>query len=282
MAREKKPEEEIKTDLWKDTFSDLMNLLLCFFVLLYAMSAVDEVKYAELVASLSNSFSIFSSGAQAIGEGQLVSSGATQLNNLDEYYSDMGKASDSDEEEDPTAAQRKQDMTNVYSDVVKGTEDNRIGDDVAVTMDNGYQYVMISINGGILFDSGSAEIRSGAKSILSRVSYILKPYKDRLIKIEGHTDNVPIKTSAYPSNLWLSTARATNVLEYFVENKGLSQRNMEASGRGDVDPVADNSTANGRSKNRRVEIKIYSNIDYTVVHSNSESKVTGNGGKSDR
>lgn len=70
-----------------------MNLLLCFFVLLYSMSSVDEVKYSELVASMSNSFSIFSGGAQSIGEGQLISSGATQLNNLDEYYSDMGKAS---------------------------------------------------------------------------------------------------------------------------------------------------------------------------------------------
>ena len=82
MAK-KKQEEEIKTDGWKDTFSDLMNLLLCFFVLLFSMSNVDEVKYAELVASLSNSFSIFNGGAQAIGEGVLVSSGATQLNNLD-------------------------------------------------------------------------------------------------------------------------------------------------------------------------------------------------------
>ena len=72
MAK-KKQEEEIKTDLWKDTFSDLMNLLLCFFVLLYSMSSVDEVKYSELVASMSNSFSIFSGGAQSIGEGQLIS-----------------------------------------------------------------------------------------------------------------------------------------------------------------------------------------------------------------
>lgn len=263
MAR-KKEEEEIKTDLWKDTFSDLMNLLLCFFVLLYSMSSVDEVKYSELVASMSNSFSIFSGGAQAIGEGQLISSGATQLNNLDEYYSDMGKAAEDIDADDPMAEEKKKqqkDTRKLYSDVVEGTEKNRIEDSVSVTMDENYQYVMISLSGGVLFDSGSAEIRSGAKTILSRVSYILKNYKDRQIKIEGHTDSNPIHTREYPSNRWLSTARATKVLEYFVEEKGLSEKHMEASGRGDVDPVADNSTAAGRAKNRRVEIKIYSDID---------------------
>ena len=258
MAREKKPEEEIKTDLWKDTFSDLMNLLLCFFVLLFAMSTVDEVKYAELVASLSNSFSVFTGGAQAIGEGMLVSSGATQLNNLDEYFSDMGKASESEEEEDPQAAKRMDDVKDVYGQVVEGTEDNRIQDDVDVTIDDGYQYVMISLSGGVLFDSGSDTIRSGAKPILSRVSYILKEYKNRQIKIEGHTDNVPIKTAQFPSNFWLSSARANRVLDYFVLEKGMSRKNLEASGRGEEDPVADNKTAEGRSKNRRVEIKIYS------------------------
>ena len=145
--------------------------------------------------------------------------------------------------------------------MVEKTENNRIEDAVSVTMDENYQYVMISLSGGVLFDSGSAEIRKGAKTILSRVSYILKNYKDRQIKIEGHTDNVPIHTREFPSNRWLSTARATKVLEYFVDEKGLSEKHMEASGRGYVDPVADNSTAAGRAKNRRVEIKIYSDID---------------------
>ena len=176
----------------------------------------------------------------------------------------MGKAAEDTDADDPMAEEKKKqqkDTRKLYSDVVEGTEKNRIEDSVSVTMDENYQYVMISLSGGVLFDSGSAEIRSGAKTILSRVSYILKNYKDRQIKIEGHTDSNPIHTREYPSNRWLSTARATKVLEYFVEEKGLSEKHMEASGRGDVDPVADNSTAAGRAKNRRVEIKIYSDID---------------------
>ena len=265
MARAKKQEQEIKTDGWKDTFSDLMNLLLCFFVLLYSMSNVDEVKYAELVASLSNSFSVFSGGAKAVGEGLLVSSGATQLNNLDEYISDMGKARESDNEEDPLAEfeeqqknEQQQKTEQLYTEVVSAAEQQHLEDSVDVTMDDQYQYVMISLSGDLLFASGSAEIPDGAKQVLSRVGDILKAYPNKLIKIEGHTDNVPINNPVYPSNLWLSTARATKVFEYLESKKGLKAKNLEASGRGEVEPVADNSSQKGRARNIHVEIKIYS------------------------
>lgn len=260
MAKNKE-KAEIKTDGWKDTFSDLMNLLLCFFVLLFSMSTVDEVKYAELVASLSNSFSIFNGGAQAIGKGTLVSSGATQLNNLDEYYSDMGKkAEDTEDADDPQAelqAKQRAQMEEVYGEMTAQTEAKHLEDDLDVTIDDGYQYVMLSLSGSVLFDSGSAEIRKEAQPILSRVGDILKNYEKNQIKIEGHTDDRPIKTSEYPSNLWLSTARATKVLEYFNEKKNISMKHLEASGMGDVHPVASNKSAAGRAKNRRVEIKIY-------------------------
>ena len=212
----KKEKEEIKTDGWKDTFSDLMNLLLCFFVLLYAMSNVDQVKYAELVASLSNSFSIFSGGEKAVGDGQLVSSGASQLNNLDDYYSDMGKASESEKEEDPMSELEKQQKEEqqksteqLYSDIVEKTEENRLQDSVQVSMDNSYQYVMISLSGGILFDSGSADIRSGALPIISRVGDILKSYTNKRIKIEGHTDNVPIGSIQATGNFLRRELRAS-------------------------------------------------------------------------
>lgn len=199
MAKNKE-ETEIKTDGWKDTFSDLMNLLLCFFILLYSMSSIDEAKYAELVASLSNSVSIFSGGEKAIGQGQLISSGATQLNNLDEYYSDMGKqAQETENADDPMAKleakqaqEKKKRMDELYGDVVGQTEKKQLDDDLDVTIDDGYNYVMLSLNGSVLFESGSAEIQKDAKKILNRIGDVLKMYPKNTIKIEGHTDNVPI------------------------------------------------------------------------------------------
>ena len=140
-------------------------------------------------------FSIFNGGAQAIGEGVLVSSGATQLNNLDEYFSDMGKANESENEEDPLSEfmdkleeEQKKKTEELYSDVVEQTEQKRLEDSVDVTIDDSYQYVMISLSGDLLFESGSAEIPDGAKKVLSRVGDILKSYSGKLIKIEGHTD----------------------------------------------------------------------------------------------
>ncbi len=91
---------------------------------------------------------------------------------------------------------------------------------VNVNMDEQYQYVQISLNGAILFDSGSDEIKKSAVPLLSKVGDILKIYDDHMIKIEGHTDNVPISSSTFKNNMWLSTARATQVFEYFT-NKNI-------------------------------------------------------------
>ena len=108
-----------------------------------------------------------------------------------------------------------------------------------------------------LFDSGSAEIKKESVGVIDKIGDILKTYDKHLIKIEGHTDTVPMKNGKYESNMWLSTARATKVFEYLVNKKGLSPKTLEASGRGEYEPLASNDTREGRAKNRRVEIKIY-------------------------
>lgn len=267
MAREKKQEEEFDTGGWINTFADLMNLLLCFFVLLFSMSTVDAEKFEQLVASLSSSTSIFDGGEKAFGQGALIASGATQLSRLDTYTSDMGKANESDNQSDPMkeyeeakTQEQKEKTEALYADVTDMSEQKNIDGAIDVTIDEeGYQYVLISLSGAILFDSGSAEVKENAKPVLSKVGDILKVYNKHIIEIEGHTDNIPIHNAEYDNNLWLSTARATNVFEYFVEKKGLEPESLKATGRGEYDPLNDNKTDKDRARNRRVEIKIYSN-----------------------
>ncbi|MFW5632844.1 MAG: flagellar motor protein MotB [Acetivibrio ethanolgignens] len=269
MARKKKEDSGGGgSPAWMATFSDLMNLLLCFFVLLFAMSSVDEEAFADIAASFNNSFSIFSGGAQAIGEGKLVSQGASQLNNLSQYFNQMGAAGEDDSMEEGTgsvseykeqlAEEQKKATEMIYEEIVEAAEKKNIEDAVEVAVDEGYQYVRIVMNGAILFDSGSDRIKEGAIPILSKIGDILKTYDKHLIKIEGHTDNIPIKSNRFPNNVWLSTARATEVFAYLTEKKKLDPESMEASGRGEYNPIADNKTESGRAKNRRVEIKIYS------------------------
>lgn len=270
LARGKKAKEASKgSPAWMATFSDLMNLLLCFFVLLFSMSAIDAEKFEQVVASLSNSFSIFQDSASGIGEGQLISNGISQLQNLGEYFNDLGNNSEDSndssqkdpyEEYKEQLQQEQQQVTEeMYEEISGLVNKNKVDKYVSVGMDDNYQYIKISMYGEIMFDSGKAEIKPEAKQILNKIGDILKVYDDYLIKIEGHTDNVPVRDGGtYKNNLWLSTARASTVWEYLTEVKKLDPTTLESSGRSEYDPIADNSTPEGRRKNRRVEFKIYS------------------------
>lgn len=244
---------------WMSTFSDLMNLLLCFFVLLFSMSTLDAQKFEQLAASFSDSFSIFSAGSTSVGEGLLVGNGVMQLNQLDEFMNTMGKeAEEVPEAEDPLEEMKEQQLNEseqlaeLIEEMVK--EQNL---DKEVDVDFTSQYVSLTLNGGILFDSGSADIKPGADQLLDRIGIILEKYAKSIVEIEGHTDNVPINTARYKDNNVLSSSRALSVFEYLVSTTTLDPAKIKHTGRGEYVPVADNSTPEGRTKNRRVEIKIY-------------------------
>lgn len=268
MARKKKGDEGSAGAPWLNTFADLMNLLLCFFVLLFAASTVDAEKYEQIVSSMSSSFSVFSGGGSAITEGVLISSGISQLNDLDDYYNTMGKDNTSSEESlnqsdamEELLEQKKEASQVMYNDVADLTDKNNLNDYLELSIDSNYQYVKISLRGSILFDSGEADIKPEALPIFSKVGDIIKVYTDYHIEIEGHTDNVPIHNAAFSSNNWLSSARALNAALYLMDVKGLNPKTLSWTGRGEYDPIESNSTAEGRAKNRRIEIKIFNNVN---------------------
>ncbi len=268
MPRQKKSEEPSAGAPWLNTFADLMNLLLCFFVLLFASSTVDAEKYEQIVASLSSNFSIFQGGGSAINEGQLISTGIKQMNNLGDYDDTMGEASketgdnlSSANETDAKLLEKKKEVSQaMYENLTNLSEKYKVNDYMEISIDPNFNYVKLSLSGSILFDSGKADIKTDALPLFSKVGDILKTFDDYKIELEGHTDNVPIRNSKYESNNWLSSARALNAATYLIEEKGLSPETLSWTGRGQYDPVASNSTEEGRAKNRRVEIKIYNDV----------------------
>lgn len=272
MAKKKREEAPKGSPAWMATFSDLMNLLLCFFVLLFSMSTVDAQKFEMIVASMQNSFSILPSGGSSMGEGQMISAGVSQLEFLDNYYKeDTNSNSEAENENDMQSNQSQQSVEEAYQEqalaeseemaeeIEEMAEAGGIQDQVEV--DFNAQYVLLTLNGALLFDSGSSDIREDAYPLVDKIGAILNNYNQNIIEIEGHTDNVPISGGKYENNNVLSMYRALTVADYIREITSLNPGLIKSSGRGDYVPVADNSTPEGRARNRRVEIKIYNSYN---------------------
>lgn len=290
MARKKKPEEApAGAPAWMATFSDLMNLLLCFFVLLFSMSSTDTAKYNEIVEAVTSSFSIFSGGGSALDQGILISSGVSQLNELAEYYSNLAVENTAKEDgtkggsgqNDNKNTENNQNKTEPtkdeavkkYQEELKAQAEKnyekaseainqfQLNDTVQLKMDTSYNYIGLSIDGYFLFDSGQADLKKGADVILDKAAGVLMKFKGADIVIEGHTDNVPqTNTVKFKNNMWLSSARAMAVLEYLTDVEHMDPKKLSASGKGEYEPIASNKTAEGRQKNRRVEIKIFNKV----------------------
>lgn len=272
MAKRKEETPPPGSPAWMSTFSDLMNLLLCFFVLLFSMSSIEEAKLNELVASMNNTISIFDAGATAIGEGILMSNGVSQLNELDQYINSTGKTADNEIdgeklEEFVTAPENIESVEQFLEEqnlrdnealaeiIEEAVMENGMADQIDVSFTS--QYVQLSMSGALLFGSGSADLKEDAKRVLDKTAMILERYAEGIIEIEGHTDNIPISNSMFADNEELSSARALKVFYYLTENSSLNPVNLKHAGMGERVPIADNATQEGRSKNRRVEIRIY-------------------------
>lgn len=295
MARKKK--EEIPapgSPAWMATFSDLMNLLLCFFVLLFSMSSVDQGKAEALIQSLAQTFSIFDGGGSSFGEGNMISNGADQLTELDEYFNTMGQTDDGDIDQNinenenggdsndnigtvpdvtpsvsPTPSptmtpdqavlkENKNQSETIYGEVTDLINKVNLGDYVEIGIDaDQYHYITIEIKGHFLFESGEAELMEDAKPIVSKIGDILKQYSGYKVEVIGHTDSVPQTKAPYYNNYILSTWRALSVAQYLAESKNLGWENVYYEGRADLEKIASDEDEEGRRQNRRVEIRLY-------------------------
>ena len=261
-----------------NTFADLMNLLLCFFVMLFSMSSVNEEKFEKVIASFQSTFSILPGGGASIGEGELISSGISQLENFDSYYNQqLSSQSDgqTEEEKDITEAYEQQELEeseDMAQQLENALSQYGIQDDVEV--DFNAEYVTLNMNGALLFDSASAELRDEAYPLVNKLGKILVTYDNNIIEVEGHTDNVPIHSSKNEDNNVLSMYRALAVANYLRDTTTLDPAYIKSSGRGEYVPIADNATPEGRARNRRVEIKIYNSYNSNVSGTSTDDTGT--------
>ena len=277
MAKPKQEDPPKGSPAWMSTFSDLMNLLLCFFVLLFSMSTVDTEKFEMVVQSLQSTFSILPSGGSTIGDGELISSGVSMLEKFDIYFNSSSALPKGDEEPDDSVTNPDTTVTTEEAQETLEnaglTESEQMVEQVSrllqsyglenqVDVEFNEYYTLINLNGALLFNSGEATIREEVLPVMEKIAVILNNYTNNLIEIEGHTDNVPPAAGEqYSDNDILSMYRALNVANYIRDNTTLDPAHIKSSGRGSYVPIADNSTAEGRAKNRRVEIKIYNSLN---------------------
>lgn len=267
MAKKRKTEEApAGSPAWMTTFSDLMNLLLCFFVLLFSMSTVDAEKFQQVVASLQSSFSVLPSGGSTIGEGQMVGNGVSQLRELDVYFNEAMTSTNSNGDHE-SEGEGNSDYVEEYNNA-STAESEEMAEQIQnelteagvaekVNVEFNEQYVLLTLNGTLLFESGKADLQEEAKPLVQKIGQIIERYDENIIEVEGHTDNVPISGGKYESNDVLSTFRALSVADYLKSVSDIDAALLKFSGRGEHVPIAENTTAEGRAKNRRVEIKVY-------------------------
>lgn len=241
MARRKKiSNDEPKGDEWLATFSDMVTLLLTFFVLLYSMSTVDDQKMKQI----SEAFKTMMNGK----------SGETLL----EYDLYNGQVpligGESDIEEFIDTEQTTQEK--MYNELKKFVEENSL--EGVIDILESERGILIQMRDNILFGTASSSLRNESLVILDKISSLIQDLPNDIL-VEGHSDNRPINTPQFPSNWELSTDRAVNVVRYFVESKGLNPKRFSAAGYGEYQPVAPNDTDDNMAKNRRVNIVILAN-----------------------
>lgn len=243
MARKKREEPHENHERWLVSYADFITLLFAFFVVMYALSTVNEGKYRVLSESLVNAFR----NVQVNTSSQL-----TQV--LTPPMPVVQKSPTPNKTQDAAKQKQREKMRNVAKDIMEVMAP--LIEQGKVRVIENSRGVTIEINDSVLFAPGQALLQQPLAKAMRAIADVLVP-TDFPITIEGHTDNVPIKTAQFPSNWELSAVRATTVLRLFAD-AGVSAERLVAIGYADTRPVEPNILAEGRARNRRVTILIES------------------------
>lgn len=257
--RKKAKTKKDNSERWMLTYLDFITLMFAFFIIMYASSSINENKFKQI----SESFRIAFGGGKTI-----VGSSQTTAQEIDikkkaaaAEAAAKAKAEAEAKAQSDAEVQEQNTLKEVKEKIDKYLSDNQMSGSVSTDIQE--RGLVVSIQDALFFDSGKADIKPQWSQKLIEISKILNTITN-YIRIEGHTDNVPISNSSFSDNLDLSCSRAANVYRLLQEQGGISKERLSAEGYGDSRPVADNNTEAGKAQNRRVDIVII-NSKYNVT-----------------
>jgi len=248
MNAERRYHNRVSHERWLVSYADFITLMFAFFVVMFASARIDKERTAQLTEAIQSAFQELGMNAPGKGAGATPQPSHEHKANLDALartpVTKSGLAEANHNSEDFAAMQKE--LEKLLSPEIKRRE-------VALRMDA--DGIVISLREIGFFDSGSAQIKPQATAAVHRIASFLQA-RNCSLRIEGHTDNVPIHTASFASNWELSTARATTLVKLLIEGEGFSPERLSAAGYGEYHPFAENSSTAGQQMNRRVDIVV--------------------------
>ncbi len=265
-------EEHENHERWLVSYADMVTLLFVLFVVMFAISQVDQKKFQQLATGLASGFgapvTFMAGGSAMLDPGGAIAPDSVNINGAARDAETTTKTP----EVDPAAVAqlvRATSKAQVAAEAAKLDQARKqleaalaqagLKDSATFKVDERGLVVTIATD-DVLFDSGAARLRLTGRTILDALAPTLKKVPNRL-SVDGHTNSLPIRSAAFPSNWELSTTRATNVLRYLVSEHGLPATKLSATGYADTRPLRPNSTPQGLAVNRRVEIVVLAQLD---------------------
>jgi chemotaxis protein MotB len=253
MAIKRKPEKEGNHERWLVSYADFITLLFAVFVVLYAMGQSDKKKVEEVMQAIQQSFGMATAGATAPKVNVIPSQAITIIPSLkpEIKITPAGRARSGQAKTRAEEKDFRQIKAAVEAYLIKQGAQSK------VTLEITRRGLIVSLKEAGFFNSGQANIKPDAYELINTIAEVMTQYNNPL-RLEGHTDNVPISTAQFPSNWELSTARATNGLKYLLKNFDVDANKISATGYAEFRPIADNATSDGRARNRRVDLVMLS------------------------
>lgn len=239
MARRRHHEEHENHERWLVSYADFITLLFAFFVVMYSISSINEGKYKVLSDSLTGVFNQPDRSIKPIPVGEE----RPRTSQPDDSAMD-------DPSSDSTLQSIASSVREAFGELIQADQ---------LTVRGNEMWIEIELSSSLLFPSGDAIPNNQAFDIIEKVAKILAPYQNP-VKVEGFTDNLPIQTAQYPTNWELSAARAASIVR-MLAMEGVDPSRLAVVGYGEFQPVADNATAEGRARNRRVVLVISRNLE---------------------